>query len=328
MKRILLASNYSNNDMTAFLRSYGPFTLMRDDVEIVPVPNNSDWITDFRYWVGIDICFLHRPFAGYGRKVIEQCKTHRVPLWVDHDDDLLAIPENSPHHGITLLDRQFGTVELSYKEADILTCSSEIMHAELKAKYKRDDAILIPTGLDDRLLQFKKQFTKNNKIAWRGSPSHLADLRAFKEEINEVVGKYPDKEWHFFGIDPRQVGINPKQLIVWPQMNIFEFYNIITEVNASVQFVVLEDNKFNRVKSNLSWLDATLAGSACLAPDFEDNRRPGIGTYNPSFFAASFSNAVDSEARELCNAASWEYIKDNLIQSVLNKKRYEIIRNT
>lgn len=301
---------------------------MRDEVEIISVPGNEEWISDFRYWMGIDVCFLHRPFSGYGYKVIEQAKTHRVPLWVDHDDDILAIPTNSPHYQMVELDKKFGTVELSYKEADILTCSSEIMHAELKAKYKRYDAVLIPTGLDDRLLQFKRPFTKNNKIAWRGSPSHLSDLISYKDEINEIVGQYPEREWHFFGIDPRQIGIEPKRLVVWPQMNIFEYYNILTEVNASVHFVVLEDNKFNRVKSNLSWLDATLAGSVCILPDFEENIRPGTAYYLKDRFEGVFRFALDDNPFiEDMNGISWQYIQENLIQSKLNKIRSEILNN-
>jgi hypothetical protein len=133
------------------------------------------------------------------------------------------------------------------------------------------------------------------------------------------MGRYPQKEWHFFGIDPRSVGIEPKKLKVWPQMNIFEFYNIFTEVNASVHFTVLEDNKFNRVKSNLSLMDGTLAGSVLIAPfDFEENR----------VFDCTFFDVLDHDLDwGRYNDKNWQYICDNLLQSKLNEKRKEILCN-
>lgn len=328
-KRILLASIYApTNDMTAFLRAHGPFSLMRDEVEIIEAPQNNEWMDNFKYWVGIDVCFLHRPFGGYGLKVIEAAKSHGVPLWVDHDDDILSIPTNSPHYEMVLIDKKYPSVELSYKESDILTCSGKIMHEELKSKYGRTDTVLIPTGLDDRLLKFKKPFNGNKKISWRGSESHKNDLIAYRNEIRTVVERYGDHEWNFFGVDPFELDIRPKKCIAWPQMTIFKFYEMLSMVNSSVHFVVLEDIKFNRVKSNLAWLDATLCGSICIMPDFEENKIPGIIHYRSGHeFETSFGLIYEKGFDEYMHKNSWDYIQDNLLQSKLNEKRKEIIRN-
>lgn len=319
--------------MTSFLRAWGPFSLMKQEVEIVEAPYFEGWWTNFRYWIGIDVCFLHRPYGHYGACIIEAAKLHGVPLWVDHDDDLLNIPENNPHREVHVTRESIcPSIEMSYREADILTCSGKVMHDELRTLYKREDAILITTGLDDRLVRFKKPFSTNRRVGWRGSESHSSDLSAYREPIKSVMDENKDKEWHFFGIDPVELDLVPEGVTPewYPQLNIFEFYKEFTETNCQFHFVVLEDNHFNRVKSNISWMDATLAGSIVLGPAFEEWSYIETCRYFDGYpFNQSFIDmtSICEIKLEKIHNGCWEYIMDVLLQSKLNEKRYEILRN-
>ena len=348
--KILFGTNYRANDTTSFLRAYGPFTLMSEYVEIVEPkltyrkknPNEpgdeamdldlrAGWWNDWRSWRGVDVCFLHRPYGLLGGSIINAAKMHGVPVWVDHDDDLLEIPDKNPHQKLHLDgEKLFPGVEYSYKEADILTCSGKVMHKKLVEKYGRKDAILITTGLDDELVRLKKPFNKNNKISWRGSTSHVSDLEHFKIPIMNVAKKHPEIYWCWLGIDVRQIfdgDIFEGEFS--PQRSMMPFLNELCGFNSSIHIVPLEDNVFNRVKSNLSWLDATLAGSAVLGPAFEEWDKPGITQYKDDFegwlevMLGSNGRCLELEAR---HNESWKYIKKNLLTSKLNYMRFDILK--
>jgi hypothetical protein len=345
-KRILFATNYSANDTTSFLRAWGPFTLMRDEVEIIEpiIPKEGEnikygWWSNWRNWFNnIDVCFMHRPFGMLAAHIMSQCQMHGIPLWVDHDDDLLAIPDQNPHAKVHQdAEKQFPSIEMSYKHADILTCSGQAMHKQLREKYGRGDAILITTGLDDRLLRLKQPFGKNRKISWRGSQSHKSDLRFYERPIKNMVAKNATRDFFFWGIDPEELWPEFKNYPNWKfevQLNLLDFLNSMAKVNAQIHFVPLEDNHFNRVKSNLSWLDSTLAGSACVAPNYLEFQRPGVIQYNAGEnqvenFEKTLNTVMDLDPEILKQKhdESWEYIQENLMQSKLNQKRREILRN-
>lgn len=336
-KRVLFATNYLANDTTSWLRAYGPMSLMRDRVEIVEPKidikqtASTGWWVNWPNWVGIDVCLMHRPFGPIAYAIMQNCKLHGVPLWVDHDDDLLAIPDQNPYARIHKDGEQKqASVEWSYKNADILTCSGEAMLHDLKTKYGRDDAIHITTGFDPRLARFKKPFTGNRKMGWRGSGSHKSDLEHFRPQLEHCMQDYADIEWYFWGIDPRDIFKSDIEGEFSPQRNFFDFIQNMTEANCSRHFVALEDNKFNRVKSNLSWLDATLAGSAVLAPMFPEFLLPGIYNYDGKInFIKKFREFMEIPNDDLkqMHDRSWEYIQDVLDQRKLNEKRWEILRN-
>lgn len=333
-KRILLATNYSPNDTTAFLRSWGPFSQMRDLVEIVTPPPIDGWQTDLRYWMGIDVCFLHRPYGPYAAQVMDQARYHGIPLWVDHDDALDAIPEKNPHRQIhERMEKICPSIQRSYVEADILTCSGEMMYEKIKRETGRQDITLITTAMDDRLIRFKRDFSGNEKVSWRGSDSHRSDLVLFRDQLSNLMQDHPEKSWLFFGIDPKSIGLSGAY---YQETNLFKYYDNITNHNCSLHFVVLEDNYFNRVKSNLAWIDATLAGSCVVAPEYPEYVRPGIINYkgsDPKDFEFIFDltlRRVDYDYYlflKTYHDQSWEYIQDCLLLSNINEKRRNILRN-
>ena len=327
-KRILFSTYYGANDIANFNCAHGPFSQM-EDVEIV-VPTalefdpqtllNSRWWTNFRWWLGVDVCFVHRPYGFYGQQILAACKSHGIPTWVHHDDDLLAIPQTNPYYeGYVLQDREHPSIEESYKQANILTCQSVLMQKMLKEKYERPDTVLIPIALDNRLLHLKKHWSNNNRICWRGSDSHRHDLLSFKVELQEVFDKYQDREFHFFILNPRELGFKVKNLVMHEGLPMFEFYRRICKINASYAMVLLEDNHFNRVKSHLAWLDHTLAGSVVLGPDFPEFQRPGISNNLRCEYGY-----LDCDSSKY-NEESWKEIQSKYVNSVTNEIRRNIL---
>lgn len=332
LKRILLTSPYGTNDTTSLLRAVGPFSLMRDEVEIVrPRQIDKPWWQDWSEWRGIDVCFLHRPANPTGMAIMQYAKQMGVPLWVDHDDDLLSITPDNPAYLHYTKSNSRESIEYSYKNADILTCSGKLQHKEFVEKYKRSDAVHIDTGIDDQIAELKRPFSLNQKITWRGSKSHQTDLLFFAPQIHEAMIKNKKTHhWFFFGINPYWLDWHGEVTMRWvDELNLYDFLNNMCNTNSSIHMVPLVDTRFNRVKSNLAWLDGTLAGSAVIGPNYEEYDRPGVIQYaSPKGFSEALEFAIKGEINLLeKHNESWDYIRENLLTSKLNAKRSEILRN-
>ena len=331
MKSILV---YSPNplDGVSFYRQWGPLSAMRNEYRISSFSNVPAELTWWTWYHNYDIALLSRPNKYNDLFFAQQCKKFGLPLWVDYDDALLEMPSDNPTF------HTFGTPQAKnwitevLKLADVITVCSELQKKEFEEKYSLKNVIYLPNALDDRWLKYQKAFPQGSKkVYWRGSDSHLPDLLLYMREIQNTVDRKLDHEFLFWGINPvfLQQSRNNK-IYYFPFVNMEDFVVENTKYNARASFVVLRDDFFNRVKSNISWFDATLAGSVLLAPDYEGfSGFPGLRTFGKGHFAKEFLRLLDSSdaALEAEHKISKEYILDNLLLSRVNNTRREIINN-
>lgn len=334
MKKILLATN-QNNDATSWLRAWGPFTTPEMKKVALPIrpPENMRWVFDWTHFMDVDLVYLHRPFSKEHGMIFERAKQLGVPVWVDFDDYLEGIPKDNPVYPTFMSSDTQVVIDMCTREADILSCGGALHKKIIEEKYDRQ-VHLITNSVDDRLLPCKKPFKKSNKITWRGSQSHLIDLHEFEEDIGGIVEKFPKLDWMFFQTNPWPLRKHFTRESKWaPECNLFDYYWNFTNNNSCFHIVPLLEHIFNRVKSNIAWSDATLAGAVCLGPDFEEWQRPGIVNYAGHNIETGFlPRAIEMlqlSEKELKSRhdASWEYIRDNLLSSKINLQRIEILKN-
>lgn len=338
MKRILLATG-NQNDTTSFLRAWGPFTTpeMRAVCSVSKLPKDPQSLQDWSTYYGYDAIFLHRPHTPTDEYIMYKAKNYGIPLWVDHDDDLLNVPVDNPHFAHFNAPGIRDTVKASYELADILTYGGKTHWESIKKS--RASAIHIPGALDDRLIRFKRPFNdtkdsvkSNRRYAWRGSDSHAIDLIYFADSIKAMGDIRP----RFFGLNPYWLELKGMAYEWRPKTtDHFEFLAKLAEYNAHIHFVPLIENFFNHVKSNLAWQDATLAGSVCFVPtatEYLELPFDGIGNYvignNESYRDNWYHfNKLDYAALSKMHDVSWDYLRDNLLLSKVNAKRVEIVKN-
>lgn len=335
MKRILMGTKCAN-DATSFLRAWGAFTtpeMKREGVIPVRQPEGERWVYDWTYYFECDAVYLHRPSSAMDFHLLERSKLLGIPVWVDLDDDLENITSDNPVFSAYSSDDCRKIIAHCIREADVLSVGGEVHRDRIVREYQRE-CHLIPNALDDRLLGLKKDFSFNKKVSWRGSESHRTDLLYHCDEIKRIIDKYEDYDFAFFALNPYWLSFDrQRRNVSWVSpLNLFEFYNALTARNASFHFHPLMDTVFNRVKSNLGWSDATLAGSVYLAPDVEENDRPGIWQYrvqNQDDFYSQFRSMLECDEATLrkMHTDSWTWICDNILMSQVNQKRLEIIRN-
>jgi len=102
--------------------------------------------------------------------------------------------------------------------------------------------------------------------------------------------------------------------------NTAKYFDKIKEIAPEAFIFPLEDNDFNRCKSNIAWIEATLAGAACIAstlPEF----------HNVPTVPLSYSQyGYDTLALRIEFNLSRQYISEHLRLSQINHQRAQVVQ--
>ena len=333
MKRLLI---YSPNplDGVSFYRQWGPMSALRDKVTSVSFSNNTPEYSHWTWYLNYDCALMSRPHKYEDFFFAEQCKKFRLPLWVDYDDALLHIPADNPVADTFNSEKSRKWIVAILQMADVVTVSSQLQKRWFESELKLKNVVFVPNGIDERMLSYAQPFKYNRRVFWRGSDSHLIDLLEYREQIISVMDRFNDWEYLFFGVYPSFITnfTRASNVSFHKSINLIEFFREMCTYNPMITFVPLVDHFFNRVKSNLAWLDATCAGSVALVPKFEgytEPELPGVRYYEPKYFAKEFETLLQLPEAQLAamHQLSWEYLKDNLLLSKINEIRLGILNN-
>lgn len=337
MKKILVYSP-DPHDGISYFRLWGPLSLMRDKVSATGFPSATpSEIYGWHWYLNYDIALVNRPYRPQDLAFIQRCKLHKMPVWIDWDDALFNVTRDNPSYLLYTGEQTLKIMLECLKLADVVTVSSKLEQTKFLGDetFKLKNVIHLPIALDDRLLPQMKnfQFDFERRFSWRGSQFHLADLLYFEEKIGQCLENTRKNTWVFFGMNPfwHEWHMEKPNFKYAPIQNVKEFYHSLCEWNAHIQMVPLIDTYFNRVKSHLAWIDATIAGSVCLGPNFEEwQDKPGLSNYSEKDnFVYNFSKLIDSSDHKLdsLHKNSKQWMLDNILLSYINNKRMEIINN-
>lgn len=223
------------------------------------------------------------PSLLQGKKFIWQC-----------DDNLWEIPKWNP-------------VNIFLNADDLNSTNSYLDHAKSLwvSTYKLAEFVgrpektrVLPNLID--VNQFDKDIVHNDigplKIVWCGSASHDKDLDVIVEPIIKILEKYGDKiAVIFWGYLPTQLanferhpGLPHANLIPKYKNSYFgdwfsqrEYFYKLRELKPDIAIMPLDDCEFNHSKSNLKYLEMSMAGAVCVATDLPpydcvENKKTGL----------------------------------------------------
>jgi hypothetical protein len=285
-------------------------------IEQKPYSGNITW----SLFSGDDILILERPSSGHDLSIIKLAKQMGLKIVVDHDDDCLHIPPMNPmwHH--------YQQCKQVVMECLALADEVWVSTPSLKKSYSllNPNIYVIPNSHNDYLfpVENKKAFNhKTKKAFWRGGGSHEADVYEVAPELIKIINK--NKKWHFQFVGCRFIYMEMRcgdNYTPVSQMPLLQYHEYMSAENPNLVFHPLQDNLFNRSKSNIAWLEATYAGAAFLGnknlPEFDKECILSIN-------ALKEIGKFDFDQLELTNLMSWEYIQENLLLSKINLLRTE-----
>lgn len=315
------------NDGTSFYRLGGVLPYLEkeySDIHIKDISGKDD--LDWSDYASYDVAVFQRPFIKKHLITINMLKLMGVKVIIDYDDDVLHLPIHNPYYQNYKANEQ--TIKDIAKAADHIWLSTN----GLKETFKEynDNITVVPNAHNDYLFPVNNKISfndKTKKVAYRGGTTHEVDVYSQLNDWIEIINKNKKTEFYFMGARfPYLESRCGDNYIIIPGTHILDYFRNFHKLNPNIFIYTLEDTVFNRGKSNISWIEATYAGAAVIAPEFlPEFIRPGISNFSGSLKEIFDKVKSDNNVLKLMNDLSWDYIKAKLLLSNVNQQRYNTI---
>ena len=123
-----------------------------------------------------------------------------------------------------------------------------------------------------------KKYDKNKKkpiVAIFASGTHVDVANRVNQQddfaavVQHIIKTRTEFQWHFYGSYP--LGLKPfidkGEIKFFPWVQLPDFPQAMANSGAQVTFAALQDNNFNRCKSNIKLIEAGALGIPCVCPD-------------------------------------------------------------
>ncbi len=281
---------------------------------------------DWHDYISFDVVVFQRPFIPPHLSTINMLKLMGIKVIIDYDDDVLNVPMHNPFHSNYEANKE--TIKKISKVADEIWVST-IGLKETFSEFNKNIKV-IPNAHNDYLFPVEKKIPFNDKsqtVAYRGGSTHEIDVYSQLNDWIEIINKNLKTEFYFMGARfPYLESRCGDNYMIIPGTHILDYFRNMHKVNPNIFIYTLEDNQFNRGKSNISWIESTYAGAAVIAPEFlPEFIRPGISNFTGSLKQTFDKIKKDNKLLKKMNDLSWDYIQAKLLLSYVNKERYNSI---
>lgn len=243
-----------------YWRLYRPLQIMRQ--MHTGIKNGFTWDVKDKVQEGdlmaYDWLIMARPSKAPEMELIATAKKCGLKVAVDYDDDLLNIPAMHPAFGTFYDEARQKVIKSAAAVADVLWCSTE----SIAQTFGREDAWVIPNAILPSDLPTEP--APNNRIAaWRGREQQYIDatLQMWASGWYDKIKDIPDK-WLWMGWMPVPT-VTPKSVFL-KYDNILKYMDFLKGSGINIMWKPLYDCRFNDGKSNIAWLEATMAGGVCV----------------------------------------------------------------
>ena len=274
----------------SFYRCMAP-NMMLNLYQSAVIMELTTMVLDPRFYHGIKAVKIQRQATPIQRDFIkflkEVSKEHKFKLIYEIDDIVFRedIPDYNRNKDAFVADEIRNSILDILEMCDEITVTCEFMKDYFNEKTGSKKATVIPNYLlkwwFDRyynLDKLVKGFEKNKKkpvVSIFASGTHVDVLNRtnqkddFEMVVPAIIKSRKDFKWQFYGSFPLPLKpyIDRGEIIYKEWTPLPEFPQSIAESGTQVTFAALQDNNFNRAKSNIKLLEAAALGIPCVCPD-------------------------------------------------------------
>jgi hypothetical protein len=231
-----------------------------------------------------DIVMMQRPHTKEHSQYAQNVKLANRKLWVDFDDDYLHVPDSNPAHAFFTDPQNNRWFKIALALADAVTVSTHALK-EVYQPFSKVPIQVLSNGYDSQLFGYHTGiFEKRRPIIWmRGGNSHDGDALTWSKQIVSAVVSHDDYRFVCYGFTPWPI-VNELRPNTWSvrERPMMQYFHESYSMNPAVMVVPLENNAFNRSKSNVAAIEGTMTGSIVVAPAFlpEFESLPGAILYD------------------------------------------------
>lgn len=308
MKKIIEFYDKANSSCS-FWRGRGPLLELekQDKIKLTQGFYNEDWSELRRH----DIAFMQRPMAEFCAYQALMCKDLGLSVWVDLDD-WVHIPEHHPMYSEYMKIFNAKSFKQTLAVADVISVTNPTMKTMYSEFYPKiaNKITIIPNALNDNVYKIKPQ-SSNKYLFWRGGDHKIEDIKPHLSDLISLLMKNPD--WTLFaaGYDFKVFSVLKNYQYIG-DLPIHHYMAAIQNLAPGIFINPLLDNDFNKCKSNIAWIEATMAGGV-------------IAQGNSEFMSVLEMLMANPESREHMYAISKINLTKNFLLDSANDLRMNII---
>ena len=246
-------------DGVSFWRSVKPLTELQR-----AYPNIScDFVgenVDLRKLMAADLIIMFRPIRPRSLEFLKKLKNpiFKAKIILDIDDNLWRIPPGHPNE-IDFAEYA-DTLQQIYSLADGIWCSTDPLIDFTDARDGR--GVVVPNAVMARDLP-EKPIDYRGIVCWRGSISNRMDIDSAEAEAVFTENRERFNRWVFWGYAP----LNMRgEDVAWKgSVEAVEYMGSLPNIGINIMWKPLQENEFNDAKSNIAWIEATMAGGVCVS---------------------------------------------------------------
>ncbi|WP_298271449.1 glycosyltransferase [Geobacter sp.] len=275
-------------------------------------------------WADLIVVQRFFPMANTA-PLLERILAAGKPVIYETDDLLVEVPATNPHQRGADAARPF-IFDLISKSAAVTVSTEEMKRAF--APHHRQLHVL-PNLLDDRLWTAPlpaKPAGAPVVIGYAGTPDHRADLALMEEVLERIAAKYGSRvAFRFMGCDTERIKGLPGFSAITFEPGYENYARAVRKAGIDIGLVPLADNRFNRCKSNIKWLEYSACGIAGIfasLPPYRSCVREGetgllVAGYDADAWVAALESLIDDPDRRhaIATAARTEVLGNYTLKS-------------
>lgn len=271
-------------------RMYRPLGLLTQQHRDIDIRwNRGQILPSDLLWADVALAF--RPCNAAQVGVLQAAKQSGCRIVLDYDDDLLNIPIE--HGAYASLSGAAPYVRAALALADVVWVSTP----ELGQALGHPKSFVVPNAI----LESDLPAGPNKMIyaaAWRGSVMGFYDLWDKEAEYQDMARGSKYFDW--IGYKPPYKSIKSCETKFHPwDHNAAGHFTRLKSLGLNVLWKPLSPTKFNDSKSNIAWIEATVAGGVCLTDATRQKKQHTWAcclsemTYNEDLIKKTWRDSVD-----------------------------------
>lgn len=189
---------------------------------------------------------------------------HKVIL-SEVDDNMVSTPAYNPAFSAYAPFQDLRNVALAqFKESDGIITSTPHL-ADVYSEFNPVTHV-VPNAIDFKLWDKAERGRKPGiRIGWAGGANHDQDLKIIERVIPRMIAKHKDLKFVFIHGCPSSIRRLPgvEYYKAWTEID--DYPKMLARQDFDIGIAPLEDNSFNRGKSNLRWLEYSALGIPTVA---------------------------------------------------------------
>jgi len=238
-----------------------------------------------------------------------------TPIVYEVDDLLMEIPLNNPNHDFAMQCRPF--VLDVMQRAAALTVSTETLKAQLLRW--NPNIHVVPNLIDESLwVQAQRPHSGPVVVGFTGTSTHADDLRMVEDALIQISAKHQEGvAFRFMGCVTDRMARLPGAVVAGFTPDYESFAKALQTTPMDVAVVSLEDNLFNRCKSNIKWLEYSACGIAGVYSD--------LPPYNSCIRHGQTGLLVGNRAQDWFHAIDTLVTNAALRRTIAQQARQEVL---